>query len=76
MELEEKIARTLRQLRFQDLFATPTKKEVAEEAGICAKYYSKLENGDAMPTLRTLECIARVYGKKLSELIKLIEEQG
>lgn len=76
MELEEKIARTLRQLRFQDIFATPTKKEVAEEAGICVKYYSKLENGEAMPTLRILECIAKVYDKKLSDLIKLIEEQG
>lgn len=76
MKLEEKISRTLLQLRYQDPFATLTKKEVAEEAGFSTKYYSKLENGEAMPTLRILESIAKVYNRKLSDLVKLIEEQG
>ena len=76
MKLEEKISRTLIQLRYQDIFATLTKKEVAEEAGISERYYSKLEKGEAMPSLAVIENIAKVYDKKLFELVKLIEEQG
>lgn len=76
MELEEKISRTLLQLRYQDPLATLSKKEVAEEAGFTSRYYSKLESGQAMPSLRILDNIAKVYNIKLSDLVKLIEEQG
>lgn len=76
MTLEEKISRTLLQLRYQDPLATLTQKEVAEEAGFTPKYYGKLEKGEAMPSLRILENLAKVYNIKLSDLVKLIEEQG
>ena len=76
MKLTEKISRTLIQLRYQDIFATLTKKEVAEEADISERYYSKLEKGMAMPSLEVIESLAKVYNMKLSEFVKLIEEQG
>lgn len=76
MKLEEKISRTLIQLRYQDIFATLTKREVAEEADISERYYSKLEKGQAIPTLEVIERLAKVYDMKLSDFVKLIEEQG
>lgn len=76
MELKKQFALTIRQLRTKDPDLKIKQSDIAEEVGITARYYYDLENGNKMPTLDKVQGIAKAFNMKLSELCKLIEEQG
>ena len=61
-ELEDQIKRNLIQARID---AGLTQKELAEKSGIRQSNISRIENGTAIPTLQTLNAIAKGTGKKL-----------
>ena len=61
-ELEDQIKRNLIQARIE---AGLTQKELAEKSGIRQSNISRIENGTAIPTLQTLNAIAKGTGKKL-----------
>lgn len=66
-ELEDQIKRMLIQTRID---AGLTQKELAERSGIRQSNISRIENGSAIPTLLTLDAIARGAGKKLKITIE------
>ncbi len=66
-ELEDQIKRSLIQARID---AGLTQKELAERSGIRQSNISRIENGSAIPTLRTLFAIAKGSGKKLKITIE------
>ena len=61
-ELEDQIKRSLIQVR---LDAGLTQKQLAEKSGIRQSNISRIENGTATPTIKTLNAIAKGSGKKL-----------
>ena len=61
-ELEDQIKRNLIQARID---AGLTQKELAERSGVRQSNISRIENGTAIPTLQTLNAIAKGTGKKL-----------
>lgn len=61
-ELEDQIKRILIQARID---AGLNQKELAEKSGIRQSNISRIENGSAIPTLQTLNAIAKGVGKKL-----------
>ena len=61
-ELEDQIKRNLIQARID---AGLTQKELAEKSGVRQSNISRIENGTAIPTLQTLNAIAKGTGKKL-----------
>lgn len=61
-ELEDQIKRSLVQVRIE---AGLTQKELAEKSGIRQSNISRIENGSAVPTLQTLNALAKGTGKKL-----------
>lgn len=61
-EIEDQIKRNLIQARID---AGLTQKELAEKSGIRQSNISRIENGSAVPTLQTLNAIAKGTGKKL-----------
>ena len=61
-ELEDQIKRNLIQARID---AGLTQKELAERSGVRQSNISRIESGTAVPTLRTLNAIAKGTGKKL-----------
>ena len=61
-ELEDQIKRNLFQARID---AGLTQKELAEKSGVRQSNISRIENGTAIPTLQTLNAIAKGTGKKL-----------
>lgn len=76
MDLKKKFALTIRQLRLQNPELKIRQQDIAADVGISTKYYYDLENGKKMPTLEKVEGIAKAFNMTLSELCKLIEEQG
>ena len=61
-ELEDQIKRNLIQARID---AGLTQKELTERSGVRQSNISRIENGTAIPTLQTLNAIAKGTGKKL-----------
>ncbi|MCR5066757.1 MAG: helix-turn-helix domain-containing protein [Erysipelotrichaceae bacterium] len=61
-EMEDQIKRSIVQARID---AGLTQTELAKRAGIRQSNISRIENGTAIPTLQTLNAIARGIGKKL-----------
>ena len=61
-ELEYQIKTMLVQARIQSGL---TQKELAERSGIRQSNISRIERGDAVPTIATLAAIAKGIGKKL-----------
>ena len=61
-ELEDQIKRNLIQARID---AGLTQKELAEKSGIRQSNISRIERGSVIPTLQTLNAIAKGTGKKL-----------
>ncbi|MDO5121512.1 MAG: helix-turn-helix transcriptional regulator [Erysipelotrichaceae bacterium] len=61
-ELEDQIKRSLIQARID---AGLTQKELAEKSGVRQSNISRIESGSVIPTLQTLNAIAKGTGKKL-----------
>ena len=61
-ELEDQIKRMLIQARIDSGL---TQKELSERSGIRQSNISRIENGNAIPTLQTLFALAKGSGKKL-----------
>ena len=61
-ELEDQIKRMLIQARIDGGL---TQKELAAKSGIRQSNISRIENGDCVPTLATLNAIARGTGRRL-----------
>ena len=61
-ELEDQIKRMLIQARIDGGL---TQKELAAKSGIRQSNISRIENGDCVPTLATLNAIARGKGRRL-----------
>ncbi len=73
MKVEKFLAEILRRER--------RKKKLSQEktavlAGIDRSYYSKIERGENKPTLVILFKISSVFGIKLSEMIKELEDRN
>ncbi len=60
--LEYEIMRAMIKARIEEEM---TQKELAEKSGIRQSNISRIENGDVLPTLKTLEAIAKGLNKKL-----------
>ena len=71
MEIKDKFAKAILQLRHRDLKLS--QRDVADEADISLKYYQKLEAGKSVPSIVTLEKLARSHSMSLSELCGIIE---
>ena len=61
-ELEDQIRRMLISARIENKL---TQKELSEQTGIRQSNISRIENGSSMPTLATLDAIAKGIGKRL-----------
>jgi len=61
-EIEDQVKRLLIQERMNEGL---TQKELAEKSGIPQSNISRIENGSAVPTLKTLDALAKGIGKKL-----------
>ena len=73
MELQKKFALAILSLRTQNEVKI-TQRDIADEADMNIRYYQSLEAGEKMPSLKTVEKIAKAFDMKLSELCKIIEE--
>ncbi len=62
LELEYQIQAELIRARLE---SNMTQAELAEKSGIRQSNISRIENGNALPRLDTLEALARAMGKKL-----------
>ena len=60
--LEYEIMRAMIKARIEEEMM---QKELAEKSGIRQSNISRIENGDVLPTLKTLEAIAKGLNKKL-----------
>lgn len=61
-EIEDQVKRMLIQARIDGGL---TQKQLAEKSGIRQSNISRIENGDCVPTLATLNAIARGAGRRL-----------
>jgi transcriptional regulator with XRE-family HTH domain len=66
MSLENTIAKNLRQLRKSKHM---TQTEVAEKAKISTNHYAKIERGEVVATIATLERIIKSLGAKSSDVL-------
>lgn len=62
----QKIANNLKQIRFKKSL---TQTEVADKAGLHPNSYAKIERGESMPSLETLEKIAKALKVKSSDIL-------
>ena len=46
-----------------------TQKEIAAKAGLDMNYYAKIERGESMPSLTTLEKIVRAFGVSSADIL-------
>jgi Zn-dependent peptidase ImmA (M78 family)/DNA-binding XRE family transcriptional regulator len=69
--MEEK--RTLSNLRVLRIMKGLTQDEVAEKAGITRYAYQKIESGESVPKVATLQEIIKVLGVKLQDVFEPIE---
>lgn len=60
------IGRQLQQVRRQ---RNLTQSEVAKHAGTTVNHYAKIERGEVMPSLKTLEKIVKALGVKSSDVL-------
>lgn len=61
-ELEDQIKRLLIELRMDSGL---TQEELSAASGVRQSNISRIENGECMPTLKTLDALARGAGRKL-----------
>lgn len=54
-EIAANLAKIRRELRY-------TQQETADKAGLNKNYYAKVERGEAMPSVKTLEKLAKALG--------------
>ena len=73
MELQKKFALAILSLRTKNEVKI-TQRDIADEADMNIRYYQSLEADEKMPSLKTVEKIAKAFDMKLSELCKIIEE--
>lgn len=73
MMIKEKFAKAILRQRLSSELKL-TQRDVAEEAGVSLRYYQSLEAGKKMPSLDTLDKLARAHSMRLSELCRIIEE--
>ncbi len=66
MDLGERFGKRLRQLRRERRW---TQGGLGRRAGLTAKYVGQLERGEACPSLRTLEQLAKAFGVSVGELL-------
>lgn len=64
--IDPRIAKKLKVIRHSKGF---TQLELAERAGINANYYSKVERGEAIPSLATFEKILKALKVKSSDIL-------
>ena len=57
------------QLKTTRLRKNLTQAEVAKRAGTNTNYYAKLERGEAVPSLKKLEKVAKALGVKSSDIL-------
>lgn len=77
VRLKKDVGIVLRGLRHQKSVEADvklTQSDIANDSGLSLRYYNKLENGLAIPTIDVLLKIANIYDMTLSDLCKLIED--
>lgn len=70
--IANKLGRVIRQERERRRLS---QEALSELAGMNRSFVGEIERGEAMPTIVTLQKLADALGIKLSELIRLYEEQ-
>lgn len=68
---ERAFGRVLRRLRLE---ADLSQEALAHRCGLHPTYVSQLERGVKLPTLGTLETLARALGKRPYQIVKAVEE--
>jgi transcriptional regulator with XRE-family HTH domain len=62
----EKISENLSRLRKEKRY---TQRELAELAGLNQNYYAKVERGDGVPSLKTIEKLAKALKVTASDIV-------
>ncbi|WP_115717804.1 helix-turn-helix domain-containing protein [Gallaecimonas mangrovi] len=73
MDIEQRLAEHLRQLRLQSAWSLD---ELAKESGVSRATLSRLEKGSVSPTTAVLAKLCSCYGLTLSQLLQQAEAQS